>query len=212
MKKKCGLWQAITVSKVAHMLFAKVDYIRYRHRGIGIQVCAHVAQTFRLGVLSVNCIVLDVSPRCLNPVFGQVCKGRKCRMPRRAMVTLFCACEFISIFFAFFCCTAAATYLVVVVCEHLPVVVPGHFPLMIEMVLVHVKLQQPWLKVDCSKVLFPRNRGCIVCVKVYPDEAQVIDMHMHAVQPIVFLVERRNFLIFRCLGQVAVKTIRPALT
>lgn len=71
------------------------------------------------------------------------------------------------------------THFVVIICQSLPVVVPNHLPLMVEVIGLHVEWLKTWLSVNASKVVVPSDSGGSTGVHIDPDESELIDMHMY---------------------------------
>lgn len=101
----------------------------------------------------------------------------------------------------------AVIALVVVVGQDLPVVGALHLPAVVEYIVVEVKLVVLLLLIGSQEVLLPRDLGHGLGVKVDPDEAVAVDVHVDGEQAVLGLVEARELLISRCLGQVATETI-----
>lgn len=87
------------------------------------------------------------------------------------------------------------TYLVVVICKCLPIIVTDHLPLVIEMVVLHIESLQSWLFINSTKALIPGDLWSFICIEVHPDKVQFINVNMNMKQIVGRFVERGEFLI-----------------
>lgn len=83
---------------------------------------------------------------------------------------------------------------------------------MVQVVVVEIQAQSPvsLLCVNALKVLFPGNLWDLLCVEVHPDESVDVDLGMNRKEAITILIKVKA-LVARCLGELAVQSIRPAV-
>lgn len=82
----------------------------------------------------------------------------------------------------------AVVAFVVVIGQNLPVEVTLHVPSVIEVVVVEIVVVETRLLVNTVKVVLPGNLGGLLGIKIDPDKAITIDMHMDGCQLIVVKV------------------------
>ncbi len=82
---------------------------------------------------------------------------------------------------------------------------------MIEDVVVEVEVLESFLFVDAAEVGVPRDLWRGFAVEVDPDEAVDVDVYVDGEETVLGFVEAFEFVVFRCLGELSVKTVRPAV-
>lgn len=100
------------------------------------------------------------------------------------------------------------TYLVIIVCQSLPVVIANQTPLMIKVVLAHVELGQPWLKIHILEVILPWT-GFLISIEIHPNKPKMIDMNMNLEETVGGFVKVGQVLVLRRLCKLAIEAIRP---
>lgn len=109
-------------------------------------------------------------------------------------------------------CRWAVIALVEIIRKNLPVIVPLKLIGMVQVVVVEIQAQSPisFLCVNALKVLFPGNLWDLLCVEVHPNESVHVDPGMNRQEAITLLIKVKA-LVARCLGELPVQSIRPAV-
>lgn len=130
--------------------------------------------------------VLDVAARGVNVVGAEVRSLGNIRIGRLAVIAL-----------------------VVVVGQDFPVVLSLQLPGVVELVILKVVGSQPLLLLDTVKVVGPGNFRLRTSIQVHPDKSILVNMDMEGQKAVRGLVESREILISRRLGELAVEAVRP---